>query len=98
MKLTCSGLSVSLFSSAVFVHFQRVMSSRQFVIDVIELYKESTCLWKVSDPDYHDKNKRGRAMDQLIELFKTKDINTNKDLVQKKSAHCEAPIEKNPIR
>lgn len=36
-------------------------SNREFVVEVIELYKEHTCLWKVTDPHYHDKNKRNQA-------------------------------------
>ncbi|GBM25917.1 hypothetical protein AVEN_94361-1 [Araneus ventricosus] len=59
-------------------------SYRQFIIDVIELYKQLPCLWKKASPDYFDKNKRDMAMEQLIELFKTKYVNADKDLVQKK--------------
>ncbi|GBN54854.1 hypothetical protein AVEN_131056-1 [Araneus ventricosus] len=62
----------------------RKRADQQFVIDVIKLYKKLPCLWKVADPDYHDKNKRDKAMEQLIDLFKTKDINANKDIVKRK--------------
>ncbi|CAL1296681.1 unnamed protein product [Larinioides sclopetarius] len=58
--------------------------NRQFVMDVIEMYKQLPCLWKKADPDYYDKIKKDIAMEQLVDLFKTKYANADKDLVQKK--------------
>ncbi|XP_021922279.1 uncharacterized protein LOC110831041 isoform X2 [Zootermopsis nevadensis] len=60
------------------------MSGRDFVIDVIDKYRELPCLWQVSSDDYRDKAKRSSAMDQLLVLFKTKDPAANKETVQKK--------------
>lgn len=59
-------------------------NSRDFVLAVIDLYKELPCLWKSTDAEYHDKVKRNLAMDQLVDLFKTVDPSANKDLVMKK--------------
>ncbi|GBM25908.1 hypothetical protein AVEN_94353-1 [Araneus ventricosus] len=59
-------------------------SHRQFIVEVILLYKKLPCLWKKADPDYCDKNKREMALEQLVDLFKTQDINADKDLVQRK--------------
>ncbi|CAL1296678.1 unnamed protein product [Larinioides sclopetarius] len=61
-----------------------MISNRQFIVEVIQLYKQLPCLWKRTDLDYCDKNKREVAMEQLVDLFRTKYANADKDLVQKK--------------
>lgn len=58
--------------------------TNDFVVQVIDLYKECPCLWKTTDPYYHCKIKRNAAYEKLLELFKTKDPNATKDIVVKK--------------
>lgn len=59
-------------------------SNREFVVQVIELYRENPCLWKTTDPDYHNKNKKNEAYERILELFKTKDPNATKEMGVKK--------------
>lgn len=59
-------------------------SSRDFVISVIEMYRDHSCLWKITDPSYHDKVKRNAALETILDLFKTVDPAATKDLVTKK--------------
>ncbi|XP_014292526.1 uncharacterized protein [Halyomorpha halys] len=69
-------------------------SGRKFVTQVIEMYRELPCLWKRTDPYYHDKVKRNAAMDQLLELFKEQDPDITKDFVQKKIASLRGAFRK----
>ncbi|XP_039299677.1 uncharacterized protein LOC111049534 [Nilaparvata lugens] len=59
-------------------------SNRDFVISVIEMYRDHTCLWKITDPGYHDKVKRNAALEMILEFFKTVDPTATKDVVTKK--------------
>lgn len=59
-------------------------AGREFVTQFIEMYKELPCLWKTTDPDYHNKSKRNSAMDQLLAFFKEKDPDVTRDYVKKK--------------
>ncbi|XP_068081935.1 uncharacterized protein [Anabrus simplex] len=59
-------------------------SGRDFVLEVIESYRNHPCLWQVTHADYHDKVKRNNAVDQLVQLFKTKDPEANRETVLKK--------------
>jgi predicted house-cleaning noncanonical NTP pyrophosphatase (MazG superfamily) len=61
------------------------MSGRDFVLEVIEKYKQSPCLWQVTNNDYHNKIKRNAALEELVTLFKTKEPEANKDSVLKKN-------------
>lgn len=59
-------------------------SARDFVLEVIEKYKSHPCLWQVKHADYHNREKRNAAMNDLLALFKTKDPDANLDTVKKK--------------
>lgn len=59
-------------------------SQRDFLLSMLDLYKDLECLWKTSDPHYHDKTKRNLALDQLLALFKTVDPNATREIVIKK--------------
>lgn len=47
---------------------RRVMEwSRDFVIEFIEVYKGLPCLWKVTSPEYKDRDKKSHAYNVLLE-------------------------------
>lgn len=62
------------------------MSNREFILAVIELYRNRPCLWQVSHDDYHNKQAKDAALNELLQLFKTKDESSNLDTVKKKIA------------
>lgn len=41
-----------------------------FLADFIETYRNAPCLWKVSSKEYHNKQKRDLAMQELLEFTK----------------------------
>lgn len=59
-------------------------SARGFIIDVIAMYRKHPCLWQVTSEEYRNKDERNRALDDILELFKTKDPHANRETVQKK--------------
>ena len=60
-------------------------SNREFVVRMIEMYKEHPCLWKTTDQDYHNRNRRSEAYESTLQLFKTNDPNATKEMVLKKN-------------
>jgi predicted house-cleaning noncanonical NTP pyrophosphatase (MazG superfamily) len=60
------------------------MAGRDFVLEVVEKYKQSPCLWQVTNIDYHNKFKRNAALEELVALFKTKEPEANKASVLKR--------------
>ncbi|KAL0879884.1 hypothetical protein ABMA27_002410 [Loxostege sticticalis] len=62
------------------------ISNREFILAVIELYRNRPCLWQVSHDDYHNKHAKDAALNELLQLFKTKDESSNLDTVKKKIA------------
>jgi hypothetical protein len=56
-------------------------SGHDFVLQVTEKYGDLPCLWQVTHSDYHDKIKMNVAIDQLLVLFKAKDVNANTETV-----------------
>ena len=49
-------------------------------------YKELPCLWRVHDPDYHNKGKRAAANEELLEIYQREDANANVKSVKEKLA------------
>nr|CAH7763488.1 unnamed protein product [Callosobruchus chinensis] len=69
-------------------------SGRDFVLEVIGMYRDHPCLWQVVHADYHDKLKRNKALDDFLPLFKTVDNNSNRETVQKKLASIRSAFNK----
>nr|CAH7725210.1 unnamed protein product [Callosobruchus chinensis] len=69
-------------------------SGRDFVLEVIEMYRDHPCLWQVVHADYHDKLKRNKALDDFLPLFKRVDNNSNRETVQKKLASIRSAFNK----
>ncbi|KAM4035727.1 uncharacterized protein ACNLHF_014830 isoform 2-T2 [Anomaloglossus baeobatrachus] len=61
-------------------------NSEQFVRELIELYRSLPCLWLVKSPDYCNKNKKRKAYEKLIALFRQHDPceKVDESLVRKK--------------
>lgn len=58
--------------------------SKEFLTEIIEMYKSFPCLWRVKSKEYMDKQLRAKAFDVLILKFKQVDIHATRDTVLKK--------------
>ncbi|KAF6201618.1 hypothetical protein GE061_004011 [Apolygus lucorum] len=70
------------------------MSSRHFILEVINKYQERPCLWQVTHPSYRNKMKRNKALDDFLELFRSVDPNANRETVQKKLSSIRSSFNK----
>ncbi|VVC44840.1 MADF domain [Cinara cedri] len=48
-----------------------VAMERKLILELIEEYKSCTCLWRIKDPDYKNKEKKTEAYESLLQLVKT---------------------------
>lgn len=69
-------------------------SNRDFVIQFIAKFKDLSCLWDVTDTQYHNKQKRDAALIDLLRFYKTKITNANIDTVKKKIQSLRASFRK----
>jgi hypothetical protein len=59
-------------------------SSKEFLVESVELYRQHRSLWKIKSKEYANKNLKNEAYDVLINLCKTVDSNANRDFGSKK--------------
>jgi len=57
---------------------------REFIIELLQLYRQHTALWKVKSTEYSDRNLKNEAYNVLIEKYKEVDPNADKEIVKKK--------------
>ncbi|KAL1490760.1 hypothetical protein ABEB36_013405 [Hypothenemus hampei] len=67
---------------------------RQVMREFIELYKLSSCLWRVKSKEYYDRAKRGAAYKKLVEKLKEIEPAANKDAVVKKINNLRCNVRK----
>ncbi|XP_053679045.1 uncharacterized protein LOC128729566 [Anopheles nili] len=58
--------------------------SREYISELIELYRSFPCLWKVNSEDYSDRSKRKVAYDALVAKYREVDKHASKETVKKK--------------
>lgn len=59
-------------------------ASREFLVEFIELYKNSPCLWQIKSRDYSDRNKKDLAYAELVKKYREIDRNADRSTVVKK--------------
>lgn len=80
-----SPITSVLFCCAQCDSNQLTMSKdHDFVCEFIELYKLKTCLWKKTDPNYHNSNIREAAYTLLLDKYKEYDGKATKAMVKSK--------------
>jgi len=47
-----------------------VAMERKLISELIEEYKTCTCLWRIKDPDYKNKEMKNEAYESLLQLIK----------------------------
>lgn len=47
-----------------------VAMERKLILELIEEYKSCTCLWRIKDPDYKNKEMKNEAYESLLQLIK----------------------------
>lgn len=47
-----------------------VAMERKLISELIEEYKSCTCLWRIKDPDYKNKEMKNASYDSLLQLIK----------------------------
>lgn len=50
--------------------------TKEVVSEMIELYKERPCLWKIKDKTYLNKNLKRLAYDDILKILKSKNLET----------------------
>lgn len=58
--------------------------SKTNVLDFIEKYRAHECLWKIKSKDYHNREKKEEAYNNLLIFVKKFDEHATRDVVQKK--------------
>ncbi|KAL1123966.1 hypothetical protein AAG570_001736 [Ranatra chinensis] len=57
---------------------------RAFLEEFIEIYRGQPCLWRVKSKEYHDRNKKERAYDELIRHYRKIEPNADREAIVKK--------------
>lgn len=57
---------------------------KEFAIQLISLYREFPCLWKVKSKQYMDKNQRSSALSKMVEVLKKVSPNIDETEIKKK--------------
>lgn len=60
------------------------MSSKEFLTEFIEVYRQHTALWKIKSSEYVNKNLKKLGYAALIEVCKRYKMNASEDIVKKK--------------
>lgn len=47
-----------------------VAMERKLISELIDEYKTCTCLWRIKDPDYKNKEMKNEAYESLLQLIK----------------------------
>ncbi|KAJ8964762.1 hypothetical protein NQ314_004653 [Rhamnusium bicolor] len=50
--------------------------TKEVVSEMIELYKQKPCLWKINDKTYLNKNLKRQAYDDILNMLKSKNLET----------------------
>ncbi|KAL7632341.1 UNVERIFIED_CONTAM: hypothetical protein RMT77_017344 [Armadillidium vulgare] len=58
--------------------------SKEFITDVIEMYKGYPCLWKIKSDDFKNRNLKDKAYGELVKKFQEVDPKADKQVVLKK--------------
>jgi hypothetical protein len=58
--------------------------TREFLSELIILYRSVPCLWRVKSKEYLDRNSKDKAWDSIVEKFREVDPETDKGSVVKK--------------
>lgn len=59
-------------------------TSCEFILEFIDQFKRSRCLWQVGHDDYRSKVKRVAALEELLALYRTVDPDATRHTVQTK--------------
>lgn len=73
-------------SSKVLIHTRSVNSPKEelsLLLSHIYWISGQSKVWKITEPNYHNKIKRHDALETLLSYFKSKDGHANKDTVVK---------------
>jgi len=54
-----------------------VAMERKLISELIDEYKTCTCLWRIKDPDYKNKEMKNEAYESLLQLIKKYNNNFN---------------------
>lgn len=54
-----------------------VAMERKLILELIDEYKTCTCLWRIKDPDYKNKEMKNEAYESLLQLIKKYNNNFN---------------------
>lgn len=57
---------------------------REFIIELLLLYRQHTALWKIKSSEYNDRNLKNEAYKVLTEKNKEVDPSADKEIVKKK--------------
>lgn len=69
-------------------------AGKDFVLAVLEMYRNRPCLWQVNNEDYFDRDKRNMALADLLILFKSVDPNATIETVKKKISSMRGSFKK----
>nr|CAH7752446.1 unnamed protein product [Callosobruchus chinensis] len=59
-------------------------TKRDFISQFIAKFKELPCLWQVTHKDYRNKHKKDLALEELLDIYITRDPEASIDTVRKK--------------
>lgn len=65
-----------------------------FLLKIIEMYRDSPCLWYQGNSDFRDNAKRNIALDKILEFYKTRDPSASRDTVFKKLSNIRSSYKK----
>ncbi|XP_050303709.1 uncharacterized protein LOC126741360 [Anthonomus grandis grandis] len=60
------------------------MTSKEFLSDFINMYGDFPCLWKIKSKDYHNRQLKNKAYEELVNKLKEVDENASRETVIKK--------------
>ncbi|KAJ8927006.1 hypothetical protein NQ314_020569 [Rhamnusium bicolor] len=58
--------------------------TKELLTEFIDLYREKSCLWKIKDSSYVNKNMKREAYDDLVNFLKNKNFTVTVAEVKKK--------------
>ncbi|XP_025193021.1 uncharacterized protein LOC112593021 [Melanaphis sacchari] len=64
-----------------------VAMERKLISELIDEYKTCTCLWRIKDPDYKNKEMKNEAYESLLQLIKKYNENCTMDDLKRKIAN-----------
>lgn len=68
----------------------QILSERDVIIEVLEMYKDLPCLWDISHNSYKNKDARQQALEILVEIWKKMDDQATIEGVKKKIENMRA--------